>query len=258
MSSSRPTRVAMYLRVSTKDKGQDVSLQRDEIMAYCQRQGFQDITEYAEQESATKTRPVFDSLMRKVQANKIDIVLVWKLDRMARSMREAILILMELERVKVRFISITQGIDTDVNSPMHKLTMNILMAFAEFEREMIRERVISGIASAQRRGVKFGRKRKTVDDIGYGLLDMAARGKISVNRATVELNAMGVKMSRQTVTRRVDDIREKLRQGRLENEKRVELVLPEKSAAGFTGIASDARYFDEREEEEEEEGEETT
>jgi DNA invertase Pin-like site-specific DNA recombinase len=117
---------------------------------------------------------------------------------------------MELERLNIRFIAITQGIDTGDDSVMGKLTRNIIMAFAEFERGMIQERVIAGIESARRRGVKFGRKEVPLNDMAWGFIKMAARGEISNHAATKEINALGIGLSRTSIIRKVRAEKEKL------------------------------------------------
>ena len=89
-------------------------------------------------------------------ARKFDCVAVWKLDRFGRSVVNFSNAIQKLDVAGVRFVSITQGIDTDKSNPMSQLLMNILVAFAEFERELIRERVAAGMKRARESGTKSG------------------------------------------------------------------------------------------------------
>lgn len=150
---------AIYARVSTSD--QDCSLQLTELRAYVKRQGWT-AAEYVEKASgkAGTRRPQLERLMKDAAERRIDIVLVWKLDRFGRSVQEFTNRVMELDRAGVRFIAVTQGIDTDKGSPAGKLLMHILAAIAEFERDLIQERVRAGVKEAQRQGKHCGRPKK--------------------------------------------------------------------------------------------------
>ncbi len=98
--------------------------------------------------------------MTAVRASNVERVVVYKLDRLGRSLTHLALILDELQRHGVALVSTSQGIDTSHDNPVGRLQLNVLMAVAQFEREIIRERVHSGIAAAKKRGVRFGRPRK--------------------------------------------------------------------------------------------------
>jgi DNA invertase Pin-like site-specific DNA recombinase len=80
-------------------------------------------------------------------------VLVWKLDRWGRSVADCVRSLQELASLCIRFLAVTQNLDTDESNPMSRFLLHILAAFAEFERELIRERVISGIKAARANGI---------------------------------------------------------------------------------------------------------
>jgi DNA invertase Pin-like site-specific DNA recombinase len=101
--------------------------------------------------------------MRDARAHRFDCVMVWKVDRFGRSVVNLLEHLRLLENYGVRFLVISQSIDTDQASPTSKLLMHILAAVAEFERSMIGERVAAGLKAAKRRGVQLGRRRLVLD-----------------------------------------------------------------------------------------------
>ena len=157
MSSPKPTIAAIYARVSTA--GQKNDMQFTELRAYCDRMGFE-ICEYAEKMSSVKKRPVLEQLLADARLRKFDVVVVWKIDRFARSMKQFTDNVLLLDQCGVRFIAPTQGIDTDKQSPTGRFLMQILAAFAELERNMIVERVRAGVAEAQRQGKHCGRPKR--------------------------------------------------------------------------------------------------
>lgn len=148
-------RVAIYLRVSTADQSTD--MQRSEIMTYVQARGFfiTQIYEDFASGSATVKRPSWNSLMKDAKMRKFDQIIVWRLDRWARSLKDLIMSLHELDELGIKFISLRDGID--LSSSSGKLMFHIIAAFADFEVQIIRERVKSGLAAAKARGVTLGR-----------------------------------------------------------------------------------------------------
>jgi DNA invertase Pin-like site-specific DNA recombinase len=134
---------AIYVRVSTVDQNDD--MQFTELRQYAERMGWK-IVEYAEKRSSVKRRPVFQQMMDDARLRKIDIVLCWKLDRFARSLQQLIDNIRLLDSYGVRFICVTQSIDTDKQNPASRLMLHILGAVAEFERGIIIERVKAGVA----------------------------------------------------------------------------------------------------------------
>jgi DNA invertase Pin-like site-specific DNA recombinase len=152
-------KAAIYARVSTQD--QQCEMQLTELRSYVERMGW-DGVEYVEKASgkAGAKRPELTRLMNDAQQRRVDVVLVWKLDRFGRSVQEFVDRVLALDRAGVRFIAVTQGIDTDQGSPAGKLLMHILAAIAEFERDLIRERVKAGVAEAKRKGKHCGRPKK--------------------------------------------------------------------------------------------------
>ena len=153
-------RVALYARVSTSD--QNCEMQLGELRDYCQRRSWQIAEEYVDTgwSGAKASRPQLDLLMKQARLRAFDAVLVWKLDRWGRSLINSLQSVQELVSLGVRFIAVTQNIDTDESNPMSRFMLHIFGAFAEFEREMIRERTVSGVRAARAKGKKLGRPKR--------------------------------------------------------------------------------------------------
>lgn len=164
-------KIALYLRVSTRDK-QDISKQRDVLIDFAKRQEWeiQDVYGDIGVSGQKSSRPELDRMLS--QIDDWDGVLVYKLDRIGRSLKH-LLELMELFNKKEKmFVSVTQSIDT--SKPEGRLFFHMLAIFAEFEREIIRQRVVDGLAVARARGYKPGRKKGQKDlrprqKVGYYL-----------------------------------------------------------------------------------------
>jgi DNA invertase Pin-like site-specific DNA recombinase len=109
------------------------------------------------------TRPGLDALLQAVRRGEVKAVVVAKLDRLGRSLIHLALIVEELNRLNVPLICVSQGIDTSNDNPVGRLQLGVLMAVAEFERSLIRERTIAGLAAARARGAKIGRPVKTTE-----------------------------------------------------------------------------------------------
>ena len=147
---------AVYMRVSTQ--GQSTRSQRGELQKYCQMRGWRDLRFYEEKMSGAATsRPELDRMVQDMRAGSIERLVCYKLDRLGRSLTHLALILDEMNRLRIPLICSSQGIDTSDDSPCGKFQLAVLMAVAEFERGIIRERVRSGLAAAKARGVKLGR-----------------------------------------------------------------------------------------------------
>lgn len=136
-----------YARVSTTE--QDTSLQLDAL----KRIGVEQVWE--EKRSSAAHRPILAECVNFTRPG--DTLVVYKIDRLARSLKELLALLDRLEVRGVYFRSVTETIDT--STPSGRMMMQMLGAFAEFERNMIRERTKAGLAAARSRGVKFGRAR---------------------------------------------------------------------------------------------------
>ncbi|MBP7508947.1 MAG: recombinase family protein [Prolixibacteraceae bacterium] len=180
-------KIALYVRVSTSE--QTVENQRIRLVEYAERNGYiYDL--YEEVESTRKTRPVKQALLSKLRQSQYDAVIVFKLDRWARSSTELILDTKELIDKGVGFISVSDNLDFSTASG--KLHFQILSAFAEFERELIRERTIEGLRRAKLQGKKAGRPKGSKDSkkrrrSGYILREAKKKqekdGIIGINRS---------------------------------------------------------------------------
>ena len=162
-SPEAPCGVAIYARVSTSD--QTCGSQLRELREYVARRGWHLSAEYVDTgwSGAKASRPELDRLMKDAALRRFDAVLVWKLDRFGRSVRNCLDGIEALRGHGVRFLAVSQSIDTDESNPTARLLLHILASVAEFERELIRERVRAGIKSAQHRGKQLGRKRVVFD-----------------------------------------------------------------------------------------------
>jgi DNA invertase Pin-like site-specific DNA recombinase len=147
-------RAGIYVRVSTTE--QDTGLQEVELLEYCERRGWESIL-YRDrgQSGAKQDRPALNSLLSDLRMRKVDVILVWSLDRLARSLKQLLTISEECRSLGVDLVSLRQNIDTTL--PAGRLMFQVLGAVAEFERELLRERVRAGMAQARRAGKRIGR-----------------------------------------------------------------------------------------------------
>jgi len=156
-------KAALYARVSTSGKGQDVEMQLRDLRSYIKARGMDIFKEYVDSGiSGTKDkRPSLNLLMSDARKKRFDVVIVWRFDRFARSTKHLITALEEFKHLGIDFISYRENIDT--SSPMGKAMFTITSAIAELEAALIKERVISGIANARAKGVRLGRPSPQVD-----------------------------------------------------------------------------------------------
>ena len=171
-------RAGIYVRVSTTE--QDTGLQETELREYCERRGWESIL-YRDrgQSGAKQDRPALNSLLSDLRKRKIDIILIWSLDRLARSLRHLLAISEECRLMGVDLVSLRQNIDTTL--PAGRLTFQILGAVAEFERELLRTRVKAGMAQARRAGKRIGRPALR----HFGLAELARIRSLRAQGASV-------------------------------------------------------------------------
>ncbi|AUW94946.1 hypothetical protein BXT84_14100 [Sulfobacillus thermotolerans] len=153
-------KVALYARVSTRDKDQNPETQLIQLREFCRANGWDNVQEYVDQASAKdfKNRKAWRQLMEDAAKRKIDYILVWKLDRAFRSVVDAAHALENFKHWNVSFRSYQeQWIDT--TSPFGEVLFYITSAFAQLERSMIQERVKAGMDRARREGKTLGRPR---------------------------------------------------------------------------------------------------
>ena len=159
---------AIYARVSTIDRGQDPETQLRQLREYAERRGFAVTAEYVDRASGAKNdRGEYRRMLEAARRRQFDVLLVWRYDRFARSMRELVNALAEFDGLGIDFISYNEGADT--TTPQGKLLFGIMASLAEFERSLIAERVKAGMERARAQGKHTGRpalssfKRKEVE-----------------------------------------------------------------------------------------------
>ncbi len=155
-------RAAIYARVSTH-VGQNPEMQLAELREYCARRGWEIVGEYVDAglSGARERRPELDRMLVACKRRQVDAVVVYRYDRFARSLRQLVNALCEFDSLGIQFVSLHEGVDT--STPNGRLVFGIFATIAEFERELIRERVRSGIALARAQGKRIGRPRRPVD-----------------------------------------------------------------------------------------------
>jgi len=191
-------RLIGYLRVSTtrQREGYSLEAQKEAIGRYCHARGYELITLEEESESAIKTRPIFQKVKEQVLNGRADGLIIAKLDRLGRSVRDLANIAEELRRNNKQLISVGDNIDT--SSPNGKLLFHILSAIAEYERELLIERTKAGRALAERQGKICHRPRKEMDP--KVLHEMKRKG------ISHRMMAKTLGVSRATILKRLDEL----------------------------------------------------
>jgi DNA invertase Pin-like site-specific DNA recombinase len=144
-------RVGIYARVSTSD--QSCALQLEELRRYCQARGWEIVNQYVDQGvsgASIKKRVAFRELMQDASQRRFDVVVCSKLDRFGRSVVDLATSLQTLDACGVRFLAVSQGIDTDQANPTSRLLLNILSCVSEFEKCLINERTQGGLQAYKR------------------------------------------------------------------------------------------------------------
>lgn len=186
--------LAVYIRVSSVSQNADS--QRREINRWLTAQGFDtaDVEWYEDTASGTNLkRSEFERLQRDVFAGQITTIVVWKLDRLSRDLREGLNTLADWCERGIRVVSVTQHID--FNGALGKMLAAVLLGVAEMEQETRKERQAAGIAAAKDRGVYRGRVRGTTKANPHRAVDLRSRG------FTIDEVANALKVSRRSVQR---------------------------------------------------------
>ncbi len=154
-------RAARYIRVSRSD--QRPALQADETAEFIARRGWRLVDSFVDEGvSGTRVRrPELDRLMVAARRKEFDILVVWRADRLFRSLSQMLATLGELSALGCEFVSCTEAFDT--TTPQGRLLLHLVSAFAEFERGVLVERTKAGLEAARRRGVRVGRPPAKVD-----------------------------------------------------------------------------------------------
>src|SRR5271167_1299131 len=168
-------KVALYARVSTLDRGQDVDLQLRELREYCERRGWAVAAEFVDRgvSGSKESRPALDKLMAGGHRRDFDGVVVWKFDRFARSVSHLLRALETFNALGLTFVSLTEAVDT--STPMGKMVFTVLGAVGELERSLIVERVRAGMRTAKSKGKAIGRRRVAVNASQVAALRLAGR-----------------------------------------------------------------------------------
>ena len=206
-------RVGIYARVSTKDQSCDLQLR--DLRAYCLARQLTVIREYIDLgHSGTKdSRPQLNELMSDARKRKLDVVVVWRFDRFARSTKHLLMALEEFRALGIQFTSYSENLDT--STPLGQAIFVIVAAVAQLERDLICERVTAGIKNARALGRRLGRPRQYVD----------------IDRIT-ELQTSGMSLRQIAATLKVGygTVRD-----RLAASERKSLLNSESETAAFTG-----------------------
>ena len=149
-------RAALYARVSTHDQ-QTLGFQLEAMTAYIRDRGWGLARQVKDVGSGAKERPGREALLKAVRRREVDVVVVWRLDRWGRSLPDLVVTLRELPDLGVGFVSLTEALD--LATPTGRAMAGMVAVFAEFEREVLRERVRAGIAQARKEGRTHGRPR---------------------------------------------------------------------------------------------------
>lgn len=184
-------RVGIYARVSTHDQN-TLPMQLKQMREYIKNRKWKLAVEFEEIGSGAKTRPKREELLRMARRREVDAILVWKLDRFGRSLADLVMTLNELRELGVVFVSLTESLD--FSTPSGRAMAGMLSTFAEFERDIIRERVKAGIVNAREKGKRHGRPQTAAtkkDEIiklwknGKGLNKSEIARQLKISRASV-------------------------------------------------------------------------
>lgn len=180
--------MALYCRVSTSDQSCD--RQERDLLAFSERAGFEVVGVWKETISGAKdSRPERRKIMAMAQDRRVDAVLVTELTRWGRSTLDLVRTLQDLQAWNVSLIAQT-GLQFDLTTPQGKLIASMMAALAEFERDLLRERILSGIAAAKAKGKPLGRQlgfRPKSDRIAPKVLQLVKEGR-SYRQIARELN----------------------------------------------------------------------
>jgi putative DNA-invertase from lambdoid prophage Rac len=178
-------RAGLYARVSTHDQ-QTLPMQIGAMRDYAMRRGWEVALEVQDVGSGASLRPRREELLKAARRRDIELIVVWRLDRWGRSLLDLIATLQDLLSLGVGFVSLSEALD--MTTPSGRALAGMLAVFAEFERDILRDRVKAGIAEARKRGKPHGRPatvRKYTDEVrtlfaqGVSKREIAERLKVS-------------------------------------------------------------------------------
>lgn len=191
MNYSKPRKVAIYARVSTA--AQTVENQFQELREVAKRNGWTVVAELSDSgisgAKGRDQRPAFDQLLKRATRREFDLIMVWSVDRIGRSIQHLVGFMNDIQAMGVDLFVMQQAIDT--TTPSGRMIFSIFSALGEYERELIRERIMAGQKRARAQGVKIGRPSKLNDavrtsvmllrDGGMGIKEISKRLEIGVS-----------------------------------------------------------------------------
>lgn len=182
-------RVGLYARISTHDQ-QTLPLQLSAMADYASRRNWEIVLEITDVASGATSRPRREELLKAARRREIDVIVVWRLDRWGRSVADLVTSLNELQSLEVGFVSFTEALD--MTTPSGRALAGMLAVFAEFERDILRDRVKAGIAQARKEGKPHGRpasartKNEEISKLARaGLKPGAIAEKLKISRTSV-------------------------------------------------------------------------
>lgn len=180
---NKSKRVALYARVSTLDKGQDPETQLVQLRQYAQARNFEIVTEYIDYASGTsEDRTQYKLMMDAAKKRKIDVVLVWRYDRFARSTQALVNALKEFQSLGIDFISYQENIDT--TTPTGELIFHVMASLAQFESSLISQRVKAGMARAKAQGKNISRPKLAKSKLNR-IMELKEQG-LSMNQVSIQ------------------------------------------------------------------------
>ena len=167
-------KVAIYARVSTKE--QDCTRQLIELREVAENHGWVIVDEYVDEgiSGAKKNRPELDRMMRDAISRKFEMVATLELSRLGRSVKNMCEIVDLLKSKNINLFIKNQNVDT--STPVGEFFFNIMNSVAQYEREIIRERIISGLDNAKRKGVRLGKKTNLTPQVREKIIEMKSKG----------------------------------------------------------------------------------
>lgn len=191
--------VAIYCRVSTTS--QNVASQREQLLRYCSSRGWEIVSEFVDEgiSGDALSRPGFESMLQAAYKGCFEVIVVYQLSRLGRSLTQLLTTIQGLTEHGVGVTSVSENISTaDEGSPFTKVALAIFGALAEVELELIRERVRSGVDRAMANGVKFGRPH-----VGF---DMGKAIKLRKDGLSIRKIAKQLGVSKSTLSDRLKDM----------------------------------------------------
>jgi putative DNA-invertase from lambdoid prophage Rac len=185
----KPLRAGLYARVSTAEQ-QTLPMQISAMREYADRRGWSVVASIEDVGSGVKDRPKRKELEKLAKRRQLDVILVWRLDRWGRSLSDLTTSLRDLLAIGVEFASVTEGLD--LSTPTGRAMAGMLGVFAEFERDVLRERILAGLAAAKKKGKTLGRPA-TVRDQSETIRQLSSEGlnkaqiakRLNIGRASV-------------------------------------------------------------------------